>query len=282
MDINPIVALYTQDQRIDITYPGMRREVVGEIIRLVHTKKEEGDGAVIYSRLDETEVEETMREQIAYFESIEQDFEWKVYDYDTPPDLKERLAARGFEVEDPDAIMVLDLEEVPEPLLQPVAHWVKRITGPEGIKDVMAVEEAVWDGDYDDLGRFLARTLAEHPRLLSVYVAYIDEKPVSAGWTIYPEGSVFGSLWGGSTLSEYRGRGLYTALLAIRAQEARKRRVRFLTVDASPMSRPILEKFGFQVIAHAQACKWKVGRLGIRKSGTGESGIGESGPHLGS
>ena len=29
-----------------------------------------------------------------------------------------------------------------------------------------------------------------------------------------------------------------------------------LTVDASPMSRPILERFGFQMIAVSFPCKW--------------------------
>jgi hypothetical protein len=48
-------------------------------------------------------------------------------------------------------------------------------------------------------------------------------------------------------------------LLAVRAQEARARRVRFLSVEASPMSRPILEKFGFQMLAYTYPCKWEVG-----------------------
>jgi GNAT superfamily N-acetyltransferase len=264
MNVQQIIALYTQDQRIDVKYPGMRREVVKDIVRQVNIAPD-GEGTVIYSRLDETEVEDAIREQVTYFESMGQDFEWKVYDYDTPPNLKGRLAAHGFEVEDPDAIMVLDLEEAPEVLLRPSTHKVKRMTRPEGIKDVMAVEEAVWDGDYSDLGHFLERTLVEHPHLLSVYVAYVDEVPTSAAWIVFPEDSQFGSLWGGSTLSEYRGRGLYTALLGVRAREAMERQVRYLTVDASPMSRPILEKFGFQVIAFAYACKW-------RNQGIGESG----------
>jgi GNAT superfamily N-acetyltransferase len=257
MDKDQIIALYTQDQRFDVEYPNMRREVVGEIVRLVHTEAD-GEGAVIYSRLDEAGVEAAIREQVAYFEGIGQDFEWKVYDYDTPPDLKERLATHGFELEDPDAIMVLDLEEAPETLFRPTGHTPKRIAHPEGIEDVMAVEEAVWGDDYSALGRSLAWTLAHRPHLLRVYVAYVDEAPVSAAWILLPEGSQFGSLWGGSTLSEYRGRGLYTALLAARAREATQRGVRYLTVDASPMSRPILEKFGFQTIAYAHACKWKI------------------------
>jgi GNAT superfamily N-acetyltransferase len=258
MNLDQIIALYTQDQRIEVKYPGMRREVVGTIVRHVDSV-EDGRGAVIYSRLETAEVAAAIREQVAYFESIGQGFEWKVYDYDTPPDLKERLAAHGFEVEDPDAIMVLDLTQAPEALFQPAEHDVKRITNPEDVRDVLAVEEAVWEKDYAGLGHFLAQTLVERPRQLSVYLAYVEHKPVSAGWILFPEGSRFASLWGGSTLSDYRGRGLYTALLATRAREARERNVRYLTVDASPVSRPILEKFGFTVIAYAYACTWKIG-----------------------
>jgi hypothetical protein len=256
MDKDQIIALYTQDQRFDVEYPRMRREVEGDVVRLVHTEAD-GEGSVIYSQLAESRVEAAIDEQVAYFEGVGQEFEWKVFDYDSPPDLKERLAARGFEVEDPDAIMVLDLDEASETLFRPSTQGVRRITDPERVADVMAVEDAVWDGDYSALGRSLAHTLAHHPHLLSVYVAYVDEVPASAGWILFREHSQFGSLWGGSTLSEYRGRGLYTALLGTRAREACERGVRYLTVDASPMSRPILERFGFEVIAFAHACKWK-------------------------
>jgi predicted acetyltransferase len=92
---------------------------------------------------------------------------------------------------------------------------------------------------------------------MSVYVAYIDAQPASAAWSFFPKHSQFASLWGGSTVSAFRKQGLYTALLAVRAQEARDRQVKFLTVDASPMSRPILEKFGFERIAYSYPCKWK-------------------------
>jgi len=74
---------------------------------------------------------------------------------------------------------------------------------------------------------------------------------VSSAWVRFNPGSQFASLWGGSTLEQYRGQGHYTALMAVRAQEAARRGVRFLTVDASPMSRPILEKQGFRVISWA-------------------------------
>ena len=77
--------------------------------------------------------------------------------------------------------------------------------------------------------------------------------------TRFPAHSAFASLWGGSTLPELRGRGLYTGLLAARLQEARARGARYLTVDAGPMSRPILERRGFRLLTHATACTWPPG-----------------------
>ena len=64
MEKDQILALYTQDQRIDVKYPTMRRGAVGDIVRLLHTD-EGGDAAVIYSRLDEARADDAIREQIA-------------------------------------------------------------------------------------------------------------------------------------------------------------------------------------------------------------------------
>lgn len=217
-----------------------------------------GEGAIIYSQLDEDNAEDMIREQMAYFENIGQGFEWKVYDYDRPSDLKERLKSYGFTVEDAEAIMVLDLEEAPDILWQPVLARVQQIKNPEELSDVLTVEEQVWKEDFSWLGNYLEEALSNYPEQMSVYVAYVDGHPASAAWIYFPKHSQFASLWGGSTISSFRKRGLFTSLLAVRAQEAKARQVRYLTVDASPMSRPILEKFGFEMIAYSYPCKWKI------------------------
>ena len=54
--------------------------------------------------------------------------------------------------------------------------------------------------------------------------------------------------------------GFYTALLAVRVQEAIARGRRYLTIDASPMSRPIVERFGFVRLAESTPCIWRVRR----------------------
>jgi GNAT superfamily N-acetyltransferase len=256
MNKSQMIALYDQDQRKDVEYPNTRREVTPNVVRHINTSGT-GEGAIIYSQLNEATAEDAIREQVSYFESIGQDFEWKVYDYDQPSDLKERLGSYGFIVEEAEAIMVLDLEDAPQILRQPVLHKVQRIINPEKLVDIQAVEQRVWDEDYSWVVDYLGGALRNYPEQMSVYVAYIDAQPASAAWIYFPEHSQFASLWGGATISAFRKRGLYTALLAVRAQEAKARQVRYLTVDASPMSRPILEKFGFEMIAYSYPCKWK-------------------------
>jgi hypothetical protein len=109
---------------------------------------------------------------------------------------------------------VLDLEDAPEVLWQPAHHNVQRITDPERVSDVVSIEGQVWNEDFSSLGQFLAEALRTYPDQMSLYVAYVDGQPASAAWIYFPKHSQFASLWGGSTLSDYRGRGLYTALLA--------------------------------------------------------------------
>ena len=256
MDTSQIIRLYNDDQRKDVEYPDARREVTPTVVRHIDNSGS-GEGAVIYSQLSEANADEVIQEQVRFFESLGQDFEWKVYDYDQPPDLKEKLASRGFQVEEAEAIMVLDLVHAPEILWQPTRQPVQRITEPGKLSDVLTVQQQVWDEDFSWLSQYLGGALQKYPEQMSVYVAYVDGQPASAAWTYFPKHSQFASLWGGSTVSGFRKKGLYTALLAVRAREARERGVRYLTVDASDMSRPILEKFGFEKIAYSYPCKWK-------------------------
>jgi predicted GNAT family N-acyltransferase len=256
MNLSQWLSLYDLDQRIHVRYPDIRREETTQVVRHV-ALSESQDSMVIYSRLDAESADEVIRAEIEYFNGIGQDFEWKVYSHDQPPDLKQRLERFGFEAGEEEAIMALDLVEAPDVLWQPVIHDIRRVTNSAVLKDVLAVEREVWQEDQSHLDQFLGNALRETSDQVSIYTAFVNEKPTSAAWAFFPEGSQFVSLWGGSTIEEFRGQGLYTALLAVRAQEARSRGVKYLTVDASPMSRPILEKFGFIKITESYPCMWR-------------------------
>ena len=233
----------------------MRREVAGSVVRQISLHDRQS--CVIYSRLDETTAESAISEQIACFRKLGHSFEWKVFSHDSPPDLKERLLARGFELEETEAILALDLEAMPEVLLRPTQHDIQRVTKPEELKGVAAIRQATWGEDTTGHHQRLVRELQEQPDRTQIYIAYAGGSPVSSGRLNLDPNSSFASLWGGTTLKEFRGRGLYTALVAIRARAAREYGVRFLTVDARPMSRPILERIGFQFLTFANALHWR-------------------------
>ncbi len=260
MNIEELRAVYDREQRFDVRYPDTRREADAHTVRYVMTAGRK-TGWVLWSDLDAATVEAAITAEIDTFTGIEFDFEWKVFCHDAPSDLKDRLVARGFIPREPaDAIMVLDLAALPDVLQQPVPPAIQRITTADGIRAVIAMLNAVWDEDLSPLGEELIHQLLHTPQALSMYAAYDGGKVVSGAWVQYMGDSRFAGLWGGSTLPDYRRRGLYTGLLAVRAAEARQRGIRFLTVDASPMSRPILEKLGFVCITMATACDWKAVR----------------------
>ncbi len=61
-------------------------------------------------------------------------------------------------------------------------------------------------------------------------------------------GTDFAGLWGGGTAPQWRGKGIYRATVAHRARIAVERGYRYLQVDASDDSRPILDRLGFTTL----------------------------------
>ena len=259
MQDRKLLALYDHDERLATEQPGARRMVAGRVVR--HVDLDGGTGFVIHSDLDEATVDDAIEEQVAYFEGIGQDFEWKVFDHDRPADLRARLLARGFERDhdDTEALLILPLADAPARLLRPRTHDVHRVTDPADVVDLLQVQARVNDEDQSSMVARLVRDQASTPHLVSVFGAHVDDRPVSAGWIYYGERSRFAGLWGAATLPEHRKQGMYTALVAARAQEAIARGVEFLTIDARPMSRPIVEQLGFRFMTMTHPLLWRVG-----------------------
>jgi GNAT superfamily N-acetyltransferase len=257
-DLTAIRDLYDQDQRRNLREPDLLREELPNLVRFV--SRTGGRGIVLYSHLHEAEADAAIRGQIAYFAGLGQSFEWKVFAHDTPPDLRERLRAHGFQIGAPEAVMVFDAAAAPPVLLRPPCGDLRRISDPAELADVIAIEDEVWSEDHSWISQRFGPHLRDETGYVAMFVAYAGGRPASTAWMTFSSGSRFAGLWGGSTLVEHRGRGLYSDLLAARVQEARRRGVRFLTVDASPMSRPILERHGFQVVSWAYECVWELQR----------------------
>lgn len=256
MDLPAILELYDVDQRRDLRIQGTRREVDGPVVR--HVAVDLPLSYVSYSRVTGATAGDVIRRQCDYFANHGKPVEWTVYSHDAPPDLRQRLAHHGFEAEETETIVVLALDSMLPTLCDPVVKDVRRIRDATGLVDVAASrrEDSDPEPEQREINQRLARELREIPDQLSIYVAYCDGEPVSSGWMRYAPGRPFASLWGGSTRPGYRHRGFYTALVAARAQEARDRGARFLTVDAQSMSRPILVALGFQELTQATPMVW--------------------------
>jgi GNAT superfamily N-acetyltransferase len=246
-----VLALYDRDERRDVDEPGMRREVADGVVRLVDVIGTRS--MVAYSHLEESAADRAIRHEAEYFGRLGHRVEWKLYAHDEPKDLQRRLVVHGFEPEDQEAIMVLDLAAVPPQLLQPPGADIRQVADVSRLQDFLHVNNLVWPEKTASTAERLRYLLRSDPSRVSVYVAYVRGEPVSAARTHFSSKSAFASIWGGATVPEYRGRGLYTALLAARVQEARRRGARFVTIDAGPMSRPIVEKHGFRLLTYAQA-----------------------------
>lgn len=76
------------------------------------------------------------------------------------------------------------------------------------------------------------------------------------GGFIQPGADSLARLLGGSTRPQWRGRGIYRALVAARAQRAAARSVKYLQVDASGDSAPILRRLGFHAVTTTTAYVW--------------------------
>lgn len=254
MELSALLTLFDQEQRIGIEYPDMRKDVLPDVVRFVRPAP--GMSTVLYSCLNLDNADAAIEAQIEYFDALGQNFTWKVHEHDHPSNLQQRLLVRGFEPDDdPAAIMVLDLQAAPLALLEPGTAVIRPITHRDQLSDVIAILEQVWGGSF----AWVTERLGSHldvPDYLSVYVAYVDEQPACVGWTYFHPHSQFASLWAGSTVPEYRQRGLYTAVLATRVQEARQRGRRFLTIDANRNSQPIVARHGFQLLTRVYACDW--------------------------
>jgi GNAT superfamily N-acetyltransferase len=91
---------------------------------------------------------------------------------------------------------------------------------------------------------------------MSIVVAEAEGTVVCAAWIRYEHGTDFATLWGGATLADWRGQGIYKATVAYRADLAAERGFRYLEVDASDDSRPILERLGFVPVTTTTPYVW--------------------------
>lgn len=243
MDQQATLAAFDRQLRnvVRPTSDGGQFERVGPVIRCVSANPD-GWSGVEWSDLTADNADAVIAEQLAYFAERDRAIEWKYYAYDKPADLPERLRAAGLQPGEEEALMVADVEDVPD-IGVPEGIRLVDVSDEDGLRDVKAVHDAVFGGDHTPMVDSMRDRLPSGA--VVPVLALAGDQPVCAARVDFHLGTDFASLWGGGTLPEWRGKGIYRALVSHRARLARDRGFRYLRTDALPTSRPILEKVGF-------------------------------------
>lgn len=224
---------------------GARIEQDGPLLRVVGEHR----GFVTGPRdLSGHDVDALIAAQIAFFGARGEAVEWKTRGHDLPSDLPDRLRAAGFVAEPTETVVIGRITDIPAAPPAPGDVVIRQVGG-EAIPAIVAMESQVWGRDCGFIGDHLAGRLAAASDRLAIFTAETAAgQVVAAAWVALRDDGVFASLWGGSTLEEWRGRGIYRALVAVRARLAAEYGYRYLNVDASDASRPILERLGFNAV----------------------------------
>jgi GNAT superfamily N-acetyltransferase len=114
----------------------------------------------------------------------------------------------------------------------------------------------VWGEDLTFFAEFLYKEAQANPEDVVLLVAEAGGQVVLTARANLFAGSEFATLWAGSTRAEWRGRGIYRASVAYRARLAAQRGFKYLQVDASDDSRPILERLGFTTVSSTTPYVW--------------------------
>ncbi len=251
--------------------PGYRIEVLPHLSRLIPLAPT-AQAWVMFARLPAGQADALIAAEVAHFATLGQAFEWKWHGLDTPPDLPKRLLRQGFRADEAEALMVLPTHS---PAALTLASHAAAAAGDgaasasrggggggggaaamlcqvgrdtdvaAGVRAAAQLQEQIWGRRFDWLEADLRAAFDDPDTAIDLWLARAAGTTVGSGWTVGPAGSPFADLHGGALLPDWRGRGLYTALLGARVNAARSRGVQALHVDAAPMSRPILQRKGF-------------------------------------
>jgi len=229
--------------------PGAVIEDLGIVVRWL-APPGHGLSCITWSGLDAGNAGAAIAAQREFFTARGEGVEWKLYDYDQPADLAARLAAAGFAAEEEELMLVAETAAVQAAVVLPEGVRLEPVTDEAGVHALMSVHRHDPGSDQQAwMTKALLGDLRDPRHLTEMVVAMAGDEPVSSARIQFVPGTDFAGLWGGSTVPAWRGKGIFRALVAYRAGLAAALGYKYLQVDASHMSRPILRRLGFTPVA---------------------------------
>ena len=195
-------------------------------------------------RLRADQVDDTLAEVRSLLrERGRESTQWEVGSSATPPDLVERLLERGLVRDKEPYAVALVLTTEPPP--GPPELRARRV---ETFEEYAAANMVQWEAfeiseaEIEENRALLEDRWSETVNVM--HAVWLDGEVVSAGTSAPTQHGLL--LYGGATARRARGRGAYRALLRARWEDAVGRGTPALITQGGSMSRPILERAGFE------------------------------------
>ncbi|GAB2510997.1 hypothetical protein CATRI_09190 [Corynebacterium atrinae] len=223
-----------------------------------------GQGFITYRSIaPEVDLEALIGEALAYFSadpSIEE-VEWKTRQHDDLPDISRLLVKYGFVFDEPETVMIGTVESALRAGADlPTGYRLEKAENEQDLREASAQAGAVFGDSPERTQRrceeLVARANAEPDSFEMWLVRGPEGDVVCTGRVDFVAHTDFAGLWGGACNEAHRGQGIYRALTAQRARSAQERGKKFLQVDCTEYSRPILQRAGLVPVTVTTPAIW--------------------------
>jgi len=258
-----LLAAYDEQLRTDAETAGAASVTVLGPLRLVTFAG--GQGFVTYRDLDGADagaIDRLVGTAVAHFQADPEitEVEWKTRGHDHAPGIHQILLGHGFAAEEPESVMIGEAQRLALDVPLPDGVTLRQVRDASDVRAMTAMS-AQASGDPPAEGAALADALLRRLSLddgMELWVAETDERIIVSAGRLEPvHGTDFAGIWGGSTLKEWRGRGIYRALTAARARAALRMGKTLINSDSTEYSRPILERYGFLKVSTTTPYTWR-------------------------
>ncbi len=241
--------------------PDRRRDDSRRIFRAGSGDKHPASNFVGGSRWTAGEADAQIEKILAEHAREGTGFEWWVMPSDTPADLPERLERHGLLLAGENVRMArLGLDDLSDIAVNPDIV-LQDLDGPDraGIEAILEIEANAFHLPAVEIEHerksMLERLADPQARQKSLYsLAYLDGRAVGMAAADFRFGRMY--LSGAATLPEYRGRRIYSTLLKHRLAAARDRGFHLAAIDAGPMSKRVVAKYGFKEYGTVKVYGW--------------------------
>jgi GNAT superfamily N-acetyltransferase len=212
--------------------------------------------ALDLSPLAGPELDTLIQRQIEFFAERSLAFEWKTFSHDRTADLTGRLLSHGFVPEVRENLVIGRVSAMNSQVKLPPGVTIRQVRFRTDTDRMAELLTEIAGEDRSLLSQIFFNERRANPDHVFLLVGEFGGKLVATARLNLEPRTQFASFWSGSTRPEWRRQGIYRAMVAYRARLAEERGYRFLHVDATENSRPVLERLGFLTVGGTTPYIW--------------------------